>query len=102
MLAKGVGRVGKLATLPRRGPIHILLKQSADGCLDGSQRQPRMLRKAAPPSDPGLRSFLEALADLAANAVLARLHNQLETKDIIEPTEDSPRGFNRSATGGKM
>lgn len=60
----------------------------------GPQHQPRTPRKASPPSDPALRTFLEEVGRMAADAVLERMHNSLNTKDNGERTIHSPRGFN--------
>lgn len=39
---------------------------------------------------------------MAADAVLERMRNQMETKDINKLTMGSPPGFNRSAQAGRL
>lgn len=57
-----------------------------------------MARRAAPPSDPGLRSFLEELGRMAADALLARVRNGLNTKGVGEASISSPRGTHRAGS----
>lgn len=64
------------------------------------QRQPRTLRRAVPPSDPGLRAFLEELGQMAADAILERLHNSTNAKGFDQLTIKSPRAIYSS--GGNV
>lgn len=49
--------------------------------------------------DSGLRAFLDVIAEMAADAVLANLR---ETKGCQRPSDYLPREINRSATPGRM
>lgn len=60
------------------------------------ESQRRTAGRAAPPTDPGLKGFLEELGRMAADAVLARLSNHRHSKDGGEPSIKTPRGRNRS------
>jgi len=57
----------------------------------------RMVGRAAPPADPGLRAFLQELGRMAADRVLERFRNGLKTKDFKATSIKSPRGTHRDA-----
>lgn len=59
------------------------------GRLAGAPRIP-------PPADPGLRAFLDTLADLVTEAALQKLR---EGKDLTDPSVKTPGEFYRSPRG---
>ena len=66
----------------------------------GSQR--RTSRGVAPPSDPGLRAFLEEVGRMAADAVLERLQNTPNIQAVGEASRKSPRVIYSTAGEAKM
>ena len=57
--------------------------------LSRPDSQRRTTRRVAPPSDPGLRAFLEEVGRMAADAVLERMRNSLNAKDCCEDALES-------------
>lgn len=47
-------------------------------------------RRAATPSDPSLRAFLEEVGRIAADAVLERMQNTLSTQTVEKVSRKSP------------
>lgn len=67
--------------------------------LPRPQRQPRIPNLADPPMDSGVRAFLDVIAEMAADAVLA---NRRKTKERQGGSDYYFREINRSEVRGRM
>lgn len=59
-------------------------------------RQGRTAKPAAPPAHPDLKTFLEEVGRMAADALLARVRNDREAKDFTGVSMGNPRGTHRT------
>lgn len=78
-----------------------IMRQSLSPSLSSArpQRQPRIPNLADPPMDSGVRAFLDVIAEMAADAVLA---NWRETKERPGGSDYFAWEINRSEVRGRM